>query len=160
MSKRVPQRCPTWILAGDAAGSLVRRTAYIVLCPCSETMGSQTNGAETFVPAMISTTEQGLHQGPLEPNPSGPLENNAFSDPGAFQGPSRDLQGALRTLWEPLGISREPPGIPQGPSRDLQAPTREPHKPRGSLQGPSRDPPGTSREIPGTGAETFVPAMI
>ena len=50
---RVPQRYPNWILAAVTAGSLIRTTAYIVLCPCSETMRCETNGAETLVPAMI-----------------------------------------------------------------------------------------------------------
>ena len=68
-------------------------------------------------------------------NLSDSLETKALGDPEAHQGPSTDLQGAVRTFWELLGISRGAPGIIQGPSRDFL--------------GLPRDPPGSSRDLSG-----------
>ena len=89
-------------------------------------MGSQTNGGETFVPAMILTTELNkvCIRDPSDPSDS--LENKALQ--GTFRGistgdPLGTLQGFLRILsnrwktqdWLMQGPFRDPPGILQGP---------------------------------------------
>ena len=74
-------------------------------------------GAETFVPAMIWTTEQGLHQAPLWT-----FQQLFAGDPlGTLQRFLRILSNRWKTQhWLMQGPSRDPPGILQGPlPRDL-----------------------------------------
>ena len=74
-------------------------------------------GAETLVPAMIWTTEQGLHQAPL-----GTFQQLFAGDPlGTLQRFLRILSNRWKTQhWLMQGPSRDPPGILQGPlPRDL-----------------------------------------
>ena len=120
-----PTESPTWIPAVVPAGPLVFSTAYIVLCPCSETMGSQTNGAETLVPARFEQLNRVCIRYPWNRTLQIPRKTKHL----VIQGPSRDPPG---TLQVPPGTPRDPLGLP------------------GGLQGPSRDSRGTSRDRPGT----------